>query len=152
VNNKACPCLSGKNYQDCCGLLHLNHQTANTAEQLMRSRYTAFVMQNMDYLQATLHVSQQQADDVATLQDTMQNTQWIGLTILNHIENGDDAEVEFIAFYVDKPISQLHERSRFTLQQGQWFYLDGEFLAPIKLGRNDSCVCGSGKKMKRCHG
>jgi len=152
MNTQICPCLSGNTYQNCCGLLHQGDQTAHSAEQLMRSRYSAFVMQNITYLRATLHASQQQTDDVATLQQTMQTTQWLGLTIVDQTENGDEAEVEFIAFYVNDPIGQLHERSRFTRQQGQWFYLDGEFLAPIKLGRNDTCVCGSGKKLKRCHG
>lgn len=147
-----CPCLSGKTYQNCCGLLHQGEQTAHSAEQLMRSRYSAFVMQNTRYLLATLHASQQQADDADSLQQTIETTQWLGLTIVDHTENGDEAEVEFIAYYVDKPIGQLHERSRFSRQQGQWFYVDGEFLASIKLSRNDSCVCGSGKKLKRCHG
>jgi len=147
-----CPCQSGKTYQTCCGLLHQGEQTAHSAEQLMRSRYSAFVMQNKSYLLATLHASQRQTDDADNLQQTMNSTQWLGLTIVDHTENGDEAEVEFIAYYVDKPIGQLHERSRFSRQQGQWFYVDGEFLAPVKLGRNDSCVCGSGKKLKRCHG
>lgn len=148
----SCPCSSGKLYIECCGLLHQGKQQAVNAEQLMRSRYSAFVMQNTSYLQATIHPSQRQPDDLLNLQQTMETTQWLGLTILDQTETGEQAEVEFIAFYVDKPIGQLHERSQFSRQQGQWFYMDGEFLPPIKLGRNDNCVCGSGKKLKRCHG
>lgn len=147
-----CPCLSGQSYQACCGLLHQGKHPAETAEQLMRSRYSAFVMQHCEYLQSTLHPSQRQPDDIASFQQTMQTTQWLGLTILDHAQDGDEAEVEFIAFYADNPLGQLHERSRFCRQDGAWFYLDGEFLSPIKLGRNESCVCGSGKKLKRCHG
>lgn len=152
MENHLCPCHSQSIYDECCGLLHQGKQVAINAEQLMRSRYSAFVLHNSSYLQATLHPSQRQPDDLLNLQQTMQTTQWLGLTILDHTETGDQAEVDFIAFYVDKPIGQLHERSRFTRQQGQWFYLDGEFLSPIKLGRNENCVCGSGKKLKRCHG
>lgn len=152
MNLHSCPCASGKLYIDCCGLLHQWKQQAVNAEQLMRARYSAFVTHNTSYLQATIHPSQRQPDDVFNLQQTMKNTEWLGLIILDHKETGDQAEVEFIAFYVDKPIGQLHERSRFSRQQGQWFYVDGEFLAPIKLGRNENCVCGSGKKLKRCHG
>lgn len=152
MKDQDCPCLSGKTYQDCCGLLHQGKQTAVTAEQLMRSRYSAFVMQHSNYLQTTLHPSQRQPDDITSLQQTMQTTQWLGLTIIEHSQDGDEAEVEFIAFYLDNTIGQLHERSRFCRQDGLWFYLDGEFLPPIKLGRNDNCICGSGKKLKRCHG
>lgn len=147
-----CPCLSGSSYQACCGLLHQGKQTAETAEQLMRSRYSAFVMQHSEYLQSTLHPTQRQPDDIASFQQIMQTTHWLGLTIVDHVQDGDEAEVEFIAFYADHPLGQLHERSRFCRQDGQWFYLEGEFLPPIKLGRNESCVCGSGKKLKRCHG
>ena len=152
MENHLCPCHSQSMYDECCGLLHQGKQVAINAEQLMRSRYSAFVLHNSIYLQATLHPSQRQPDDLLNLQQTMETTQWLGLTILDHTETGDQAEVDFIAFYVDKPIGQLHERSRFTRQQGQWFYLDGEFLPSTKLGRNENCVCGSGKKLKRCHG
>lgn len=103
-------------------------------------------------LQATLHPSQRQPDDAFKLQQTMEATQWLGLTIVDATEAGAQAEVKFIAFYVKQPIGQLHERSRFSRQHGQWFYLEGDFLPPIKLARNDSCVCGNDKKLKHCHG
>lgn len=118
----------------------------------MRSRYAAFVRQHIDYLLKTLHPSKRQLDDAQTLQQTFETTKWLGLSIVDQRQNDDTAEVEFIAFYEASPIGQLHERSRFSKQQGQWFYLDGEFLPPIKLSRNDNCICGSGKKFKRCHG
>ncbi|MCB2426852.1 YchJ family protein [Methylophaga pinxianii] len=152
MKNFPCPCQSHSDYHACCGLLHQGGQTATSAEQLMRSRYSAYVLKNISYLQATLHPSHQQPDDAFNLQQTMATTQWLGLSIIDHVEKGDQAEVEFVAFYSDHPIGQLHERSRFSRQQGQWFYMEGDFLPPIKLGRNDSCICGSGKKLKRCHG
>ncbi|WP_417550673.1 YchJ family protein [Methylophaga sp.] len=152
MKNQLCPCQSQSVYDECCGLLHQGKHVATNAEQLMRSRYSAFVLHNTSYLHATLHPSQRRPDDLLNLQQTMETTEWLGLTILEHTETDDQAEIDFIAFYVDKPIGQLHERSRFTRQQGQWFYLDGEFLPPTKLGRNENCVCGSGKKLKRCHG
>jgi SEC-C motif-containing protein len=152
MNIQPCPCQSGQDYAACCGLLHQHKQTAKTAEQLMRSRYSAFVMQQIGYLQATLHASQRQPDDAVTLQQTMESTKWLGLSIVESIETGDEAEVEFIAFYAGQPIGQLHERSRFSRQHDQWFYVDGKFLPSIKLARNDNCFCGSGKKLKRCHG
>lgn len=147
-----CPCLSNKNYLDCCGPLHQQTHLAETAEQLMRSRYCAFVMAKIDYLIATLHPSQRQHDDRIQLQQTVEATQWLGLQIIEHYQQLDQAEVEFIAFYQDKPLDQLHERSRFVKENDQWFYVDGELLPAVKLGRNEPCFCGSGKKLKRCHG
>lgn len=152
IKNQYCPCQSGQTYSICCAPLHQLKQQATTAEQLMRSRYSAFVMQQTAYLQATLHPSQHQANDIASLQHTMESTQWLGLRIVASTASADEAEVEFIAFYQQNPIGQLHERSRFIRQHNRWFYVDGTFLPPIKLRRNDDCICGSGKKLKRCHG
>jgi|SRR5690554_1731600 len=152
MNTSHCPCQSGQNYVACCEPLHQNKQVAKTAEQLMRSRYSAFVMHQIGYLQATLHPSQHREDDAATLRQTMDSTQWLGLRIVTSAETDDKAEVEFIAFYLDRPIGQLHERSHFSRQHNQWLYVDGMFLPPVKLARNDPCICGSGKKLKHCHG
>lgn len=118
----------------------------------MRSRYCAFVMANIDYLIDTLHPTQRQHDDRIQLQQTVEATQWLGLQVIEHSQQLDQAEVEFIAFYQDKPLGQLHERSRFVKENDQWFYVDGELLPAVKLGRNEPCFCGSGKKIKRCHG
>ena len=146
-----CPCGSQLKYADCCQRLHLGKAKASNAEQLMRSRYSAFVQQNIDYLIDTLHPTQRQTDDREVLQQTCQNTRWLGLQIVKSQDKKDTAKVEFVAFYEDSPIGQLHERSNFVLEAGLWFYLDGEFLPAIKLGRNDRCICGSGKKLKHCH-
>lgn len=146
-----CPCGSQLKYADCCQRLHLGKAKPSNAVQLMRSRYSAFVQQNIDYLIDTLHPTQRQTDDREVLQQTCQNTHWLGLEIVKSQDKKDTAKVEFVAFYEDSPIGQLHERSNFVLEADQWFYLDGEFLPAIKLGRNDKCICGSGKKLKHCH-
>lgn len=152
MNDEQCPCLSGKTYLDCCGPLHKGQYKALTAEQLMRSRYSAFVKADIDYLLKTLHPSSHQPDEKAQLTHAVQTTQWLGLQILDSRQATNKAEVEFVAFYADKPFSQLHERSAFLKEQDQWFYVTGEFLADIKLNRNAACFCGSGNKFKRCHG
>lgn len=117
----------------------------------MRSRYSAFCLGEVDYLLGTLHPSKRQPGEREALMASIQQTQWLGLKILDHKQAGDRAEVEFVAFYEDAPFSQLHERSRFTREAGRWYYHDGLFLPAIKLGRNESCFCGSGKKLKHCH-
>lgn len=153
IKSQSCPCGSGHSYQDCCQPLHLGKQQAETAELLMRSRYSAFVLGLIPYLQATLHPSMQQADDAETLEETIVSTRWLGLQIIaSPTADNQRAEVEFIAFYDASPFGQLHERSRFIYEGGRWFYLDGTMLPPVKLARNEPCFCGSGKKFKRCHG
>jgi SEC-C motif-containing protein len=139
-------------YRECCQPLHQRNKHAQTAEKLMRSRYSAFCLGLIDYLIETLHPSKRHPTDRDALMQTIRNTKWLGLTIVDHKQAADLAEVEFVAFYDDDPIGQLHERSRFSREAGRWYYHDGLFLPPLKLGRNDSCFCGSGKKFKHCHG
>jgi len=117
----------------------------------MRSRYSAFVMGDIAYLIATLHPDKRQSDDKTELRQITEQTQWLGLKIVSHKSTGNNATVEFVAFYQDGSTGQLHERSHFIKENMQWFYVDGQILSPIKLSRNDPCFCGSGKKIKKCH-
>lgn len=152
TSSSPCPCHSGQSYQACCQPLHQQLRMAVSAEALMRSRYSAFCLGLVDYLLDTLHPSQHQAGEREALKESIAGTQWLGLKILHHQQTGDRAEVEFAAFYVNKPIGQLHERSHFVYEADRWLYHHGQFLPPIKLARNEPCFCRSGKKFKRCHG
>jgi SEC-C motif domain protein len=152
INSSLCPCLSGRDYATCCQSLHQQLTVAENAEQLMRSRYSAFCLGLVDYLLATLHPSQHQTGEREALQQSITQTHWLGLKLLDHKQTGDLAEVEFAAFYTDDPFGQLHERSHFVCEAGRWLYHHGDFLPPIKPGRNEACFCGSGKKFKQCHG
>ena len=146
-----CPCKSKQTYQSCCQPLHTNKIIASRAEQLMRSRYSAFVVNDIDYLIATSHPRKREDDDELILKKTIAETQWLGLKVIKHFQNNNSATVEFSAFYQgDSTIEQLHEKSRFLYENKHWFYLDGEVLPAIKLSRNDLCFCGSGKKVKKC--
>ena len=60
--------------------------------------------------------------------------------------------VEFMAVFESGGLAQLHERSNFVKESGDWFYLDGTILPPVKPTKGELCWCGSGKKYKRCHG
>ncbi len=121
----------------------------------MRSRYTAFTQGNIDYLIATHHPTRRTADQRRRLIQSMADTTWLGLRVLS-TERGkeDDREglVEFIAYYRDSVLGQIHERSSFVKQKGRWFYVDGDLLSPVFPKRNEPCWCGSGKKYKACHG
>lgn len=127
----ACPCgrsnSKGKPiaYADCCGRFveHFDSQPAPDAEHLMRSRYTAFVLERAPYLLATWHASQRPAE-----LDFEPGAKWLGLQVKDFQPTGDvTAEVEFVArFRVAGRAVRLHERSRFVLEDGRWFYVDSD--------------------------
>ncbi len=152
--SEKCLCGSGENSDECCFSIIHGKRRAETAEQLMRSRYVAYQSGNEAFIRASWHPS------TCPLQLTLSpGVHWTGLNVIRHQSQGDEASVEFIASYVESGIAgQMHELSRFVRQDGVWLYLDGEQIesavvlsAPLP-GRNDSCYCGSGKKYKKCCG
>jgi SEC-C motif-containing protein len=153
--NRNCYCQSNKSFETCCQLFLSGSSLPRNPEQLMRSRFSAFCTENIEYLLATHHPSMRQADEAEALLKTIKQTQWIGLKILKAVKpkpEGIEAYVEFVAFYQVNNIEQLHENSRFIRDNNQWYYLDGQILGPIKFSRNEPCWCGSQKKYKKCHG
>ena len=155
AESENCDCGSRKKFQYCCGKYLVGKAKPDTAEQLMRSRYTAFCRGNIDYLIATLHPDKRSSSDRKKLSKTINNTTWLGLTIVNTRQGKKQDRVglvEFMAvFKVNEP-QQLHERSRFMKTDGQWFYVDGDILPDLVFNGNDNCWCGSKKKYKKCHG
>ena len=122
-----CPCGTAIPYEECCAPLHAGNAFAQSAEQLMRSRYSGFVVRNEAYLLATWH-----PDTRPTRVRLDDEQRWLGLKI-KATEAGQtpDAEgkVEFVArFKVNGRGHRLHEVSRFEKIDGRWFYLDGEHL------------------------
>ncbi|MDA0772830.1 MAG: YchJ family protein [Cyanobacteria bacterium] len=123
-----CPCGTKLEYQDCCELYHNGLTKPETAEQLMRSRYSAFAKKNEQYVLDTWHISKR-SNEINLKKDL---TWWLGLEILNTSlgQAGDTTgEVEFIASYrLRKKEYKLHERSSFVKEGEQWFYVDGVLL------------------------
>ena len=150
-----CPCISGHSYQACCQPLHNGQIKANSAEQLMCSRYSAFCLKLIDYLVDTLHPKERSPDLHKVLEETIEQTTWLGLKVLQHISGNDKSTVEFVAYFKadssPNAIGQMHELSHFVKQDNRWFYVNGDLLPPIKLARNELCFCGSAKKLKKCH-
>lgn len=149
-----CYCGSEKILSLCCEPYILGKSFPATPEQLMRSRYSAFVTRNVNYLLATLAIEKHKPNEKAKLTESIKGTKWLGLKVIatSPIESTNQmGTVEFVAFFEENGVQQLHERSRFIFRDDRWYYLDGEHLPSIKLGRNDSCFCGSGKKYKKCH-
>ncbi|TXI27019.1 MAG: hypothetical protein E6Q60_10860 [Nitrosomonas oligotropha] len=122
-----CPCGSGNPYSSCCSRYLDQNETAATAENLMRSRYTAYTLKREDYLLATWHSSTRPASLDLTGQPAQQ---WLGLTVKRHEQTAaDQAIVEFAARYkINGRAHRLHEISNFVREGGLWFYVDGEIL------------------------
>jgi len=120
-----CPCGSGRPYAGCCGRLHSGAENAATAEALMRSRYSAYVLGLEPYLLATWHASTRPASlDLA--EDGA--TKWLGLEVKRRQDiDPTHATVEFVARYrIAGRGHRLHEISHFVREDGRWFYVDGQ--------------------------
>lgn len=159
----ACPCNSGLPYASCCEPLIKGTTAAASPEALMRARYSAFAHQEMPYLLETLHPGQRSDYDEEGAAKWAGESDWTGLEILD--VKGDPAKensgsVEFRASYRRNGEKlEHHELAEFRKSNGIWYFFDGKMVsagqyrreAP-KVGRNDPCPCGSGKKFKKCCG
>ena len=154
----ACLCGSGSSYAECCRRFHVNEAVAPSAEALMRSRFTAYALRNIEYLLATWDAAKRPTG----IDFSKETAQWHTLLILSCRKGGaldNKGVVEFKAFYKqDDDEYFMHEISRFVKTGQRWFYVDGIVKAVSKVaastdtGRNAACACGSGKKFKRCCG
>jgi SEC-C motif domain protein len=147
-----CPCGSALEYSLCCQRYLSGNALAPTPSQLMRSRYSAFVMKDADYLIKTWHPSCEPQEFRQSLEQSFTTTEWLGLTLFaaDDGKSPDEGYVSFVARFCEhNKSSALIERSRFLKENGQWYYIDG--TRPL-IGRNDPCPCGSGKKFKKCCG
>lgn len=158
-----CPCASGQEYEACCGAIITAKRAAPTAEALMRSRYSAFVKGEIDYLRESLHPESRRDYDPVSTRQWAEQAEWEKLEVINTTGGGtDDHEgaIEFITTYRQKGARIAHhELAHFNRLQGRWYYTDGKLVSPgtvrneiPKVGRNDPCPCGSGKKYKKCCG
>lgn len=166
-----CPCGTQKEYSNCCEPFITGKIPAPNPEALMRSRYTAYVKVAAPYLKETLAPESRGDYNEAEVREWAKSSEWLGLDILS--AKGDT--VEFIAKYKTQgKVLEHHEVSKFRKQDDRWYFVDGdshvheegkghehhahrEPQKPVvreepKVGRNDPCSCGSGKKFKKCCG
>ena len=163
----SCPCSSQLPYNECCEPYISGARNAPTPEALMRSRYTAYTKVAMPYLRETLAPDSRADFNEKEAQQWAKQSEWLGLKIL--AAKGDS--VEFIAKYRTKGRAiEHHEKASFRKDGDRWYFVDGksevkeaaaeeggatEPKIPLvrvepKVGRNDPCSCGSGKKFKKC--
>lgn len=148
----SCPCGSGLGFALCCEPYLVQTKLADTPEQLMRSRYSAYALGGFGrYLLATWFPPM--AKNMTVEQLDQADTKWLGLTVLASSANGDNGEVRFEARYQGpEGAGTMRENSVFKRIAKRWYYIGGEVshsqFKPPK--RNEPCHCGSGKKYKQC--
>ncbi|MBJ6726900.1 YchJ family protein [Geomesophilobacter sediminis] len=158
-----CPCGTGLSYEECCLPAIKGERPAATAEALMRSRYSAYVKVETDYLLETTHPKHRTGYDAAGTKEWAETAEWEGLEIVSVEKGGAEdstGEVEFIARWKEKGSPRSHhEVALFKKDKEQWFFTDGKMVTakPVvrtspKVGRNDPCPCGSNLKYKKCCG
>lgn len=173
ADSMSCPCGSNKDYSQCCQPYLEGKAHAPTPEALMRSRYTAYVKVAVPYLRDTLAPESRGDFSEKDVKEWASKSEWLGLEILK----AEGSSVEFVAKYrAQEKVIEHHEVSTFRKDKDRWYFVDGDSHVheegkghehhvhapkapqkPVvrdtpKLGRNDPCHCGSGKKFKKCHG
>jgi len=158
TNDTNCPCGTNKPFEQCCGPYLSGEKLPPTAEALMRSRFTAYAMQDGAYLLKTWDVSTRPA----SVDFSKETGEWTCLDIIltkKGARKDSKGLVEFKAYFtVDGEQRVMNEISRFAQKQGHWYYLDGKVKSiasdqgSFNQGLNAPCICGSGKKFKRCCG
>ncbi|WP_137886727.1 YchJ family protein [Pseudomonas sp. 2FE] len=147
----ACPCGSGNHLDECCGRYHTGIP-APSAETLMRSRYSAYVLGLIDYLVATTLPAQQAELDTAAMRAWSAQSTWLGLEVESAEVHGGKPEHAFVTFtarWHDSSGEHTHrEHSGFVQNSDRWYFIDS--TVAFKAGRNDPCPCASGLKFKKC--
>ena len=152
-----CTCGSGEEFSNCCGPIINGSEQAPTPERLMRARYSAYATGAISFLEKSTHSKTRKHFDPEGAERWSRDSRWHGLTILavdSFLPNR--AHVNFEARFDDKSGEAVihRERSLFEREDEEWRFVSGGAI-PVtsqKIGRNEPCPCGSGKKYKKCCG
>ncbi|MCB9481696.1 MAG: YchJ family protein [Desulfobacteraceae bacterium] len=156
-----CSCGSGLDYSQCCEPYIKGNVQPETCEALLRARYTAYTMGELDYIYETIHPEQKEQHDSKATKKWADESTWLSFEIIG-IKKGqkedDEGFIEFKVRYRQKLQNITHhEMAYFKKNEGMWYFFDGEPVSPEtyvredkKIGRNEPCPCGSGKKYKKC--
>ncbi len=161
-----CPCGSELALNQCCQPLIQGKKKAVTAEDLLRARYTAFALGEVDFILNTHHSKTRHEVKREEIEQWSKSSHWLGLKIVQKEAGGEKDEqgtIVFCATYQETPVTEETpnkehwEQSLFEKEKGEWRFLDAKGIqvgpyrrAEPKVGRNDVCPCGSGKKFKKC--
>ncbi|MCF2860054.1 YchJ family protein [Pseudoalteromonas sp. SMS1] len=150
-----CFCGQAQPYEQCCQKFISGQRQPETAELLMRSRYSAYCMKEGNYIVQTYAQEKRHEHTTEDILLFANQVEFVNLEIIDTNHDDNFQYVEFKASYLEgQQLGMLHERSRFIKEEGRWVYLDGELYPSNdkKVSRNDPCPCLSGKKFKKCHG
>ena len=158
-----CPCGNEQSITTCCLPFIQGKKEPETAEQLLRARYTAFTRADVDYIVKSHHSKTVKDVNRDEIEKWAKESEWLGLAVLQKEAGEAKDEQGRIVFHAqynsEGKHNDHHEMSMFEKEGGKWKFLDAQALqvGPIvrtepKIGRNDPCKCGSGKKYKKCHG
>ena len=172
ISLQTCPCQmhpsfahvnDALTYSDCCQPYHDGMKKADTAERLMRTRYSAFVLVKPEYIVKTTLPAQQSLLDIKSIESWAKETDWAGLEIVKHTPKlgKRHAQVEFKAYFnvsdnEDDGLQAHHELSAFVKvtdkanNDARWYFLDP--TVELTVTQKQPCICGSGEKFKRCCG
>ena len=154
--NTDCPCGSKNDYVTCCEPYLHHKKKPETPEALMRSRYTAYSLADIPYIQKTMRGKALLDFDEVDAKRWATHVNWIKLTVLDAgLDALNEGHVEFIASFMDgHSLKSIHEKSDFIQEAGRWYYVDGiQFpTTTTTISRNSVCPCGSQRKYKHCHG
>jgi SEC-C motif-containing protein len=153
-----CPCGRENTYENCCQPIISGQTMAVTAEDMMRARYSAYVMQEIDFLCESLVPGSRGDWDAKSTKQWAEQSEWMGLEIVSTDKGqpeDNDGTVEFKAKYMVQNMPQEHhEIATFKKVDGKWYFVTGKSgnqpAKSTKVGRNDPCPCGSNKKYKKC--
>jgi SEC-C motif-containing protein len=143
-----CYCKSGLDFSLCCQPILRVDTVPSSPLALMRSRYSAYCLGDVNYLQATTHDHTWSDEELKFIQDWADNSHWQHLDIVSYTQD----TVEFKAYYIYKNKQHLHhEKSTFKKVNDMYKYVDGDiFEDSTNFSKNEKCICGSGLKYKRC--
>jgi SEC-C motif-containing protein len=161
TDTNLCPCDSQRSLENCCLPIIQGKKTAQTAEELLRARYTAFTRGDVDFIISTHHSRTRHEVKKEEIEDWSKNSEWLGLKIAQ-VEAGASKDpkgtIIFSAqFRTGEKIEDHVEKSVFEKENGEWKFVDGFGIhqgtyqrTQPKTSRNEPCPCGSGKKYKKC--
>jgi len=147
-----CPCQSSQPYADCCQPFHTGQRQPENAEQLMRSRYAAYALLQINLLVRAPVPAEQSLLDVNGIAQWSREAQWLGLTVHQHNPRigKRHAQVAFTARFAEHGSAhEHHELSTFVQINGVWYFIDPTVSLP---SMKSPCICGSGAKFKACCG
>lgn len=162
MDHQECYCCSGKPLAECCEPVIKGEAKARTPEELMRARYSAHCMREYGFLVTSTHPEHREGVSQDEISQWASHVNWTGLEVHTATPgtNDNEGEVSFTAHFTIKDVPQeLREDAVFGRVDDEWFYVDGHVYGQDpyvretpRIGRNEPCPCGSGKKYKKCCG